>query len=51
MPAPQPSRLLFIDNLRSVLIVLVLTMHAAVTYSGLGSWYYSQAFPLCVGVT
>ena len=35
-------RLLFIDNIRWVMIMLVLSMHAAVTYSGLGSWYYKE---------
>jgi fucose 4-O-acetylase-like acetyltransferase len=33
-------RLLFIDNLRSTLIILVISMHAAGTYSPLGNWYY-----------
>ncbi|HEV2480905.1 MAG TPA: acyltransferase family protein [Puia sp.] len=32
-------RLLFIDNIRWVMIMLVLSMHAAVTYGGHGSWY------------
>jgi fucose 4-O-acetylase-like acetyltransferase len=35
-------RLLFLDNLRGLMIVLVVTMHAAVTYSGIGSWYYKE---------
>jgi len=35
-------RLLFIDNLRWVMIMLVLSMHAAVTYSHLGSWYFME---------
>jgi glucans biosynthesis protein C len=33
-------RLLFIDNLRSTMIILVISMHAADTYSPLGNWYY-----------
>ena len=37
-----PSRLEFIDNLRWVMIVLVVSMHAAVTYSHLGSWYFME---------
>lgn len=45
-PAPGPvaatARLPFIDNLRWVMIMLVLSMHAAVTYSGHGSWYYNE---------
>src|SRR5579863_9311389 len=35
-------RLLYIDNLRWTMIVLVVTLHAAVTYSGMGSWYYKE---------
>ncbi|HLZ89835.1 MAG TPA: acyltransferase family protein, partial [Puia sp.] len=46
-PAPAgaaaiTARLPFIDNLRWVMIMLVLSMHAAVTYSGHGSWYYNE---------
>ena len=40
--AGPPSRLPFIDNLRWVMIVLVVSMHAAVTYSHLGGWYYKE---------
>ena len=36
------ARLIFVDNLRWVMIMLVLSMHAAVTYSGHGSWYYNE---------
>ncbi len=36
------TRLEFIDNLRWVMIVLVVSMHAAVTYSHLGSWYFME---------
>jgi peptidoglycan/LPS O-acetylase OafA/YrhL len=43
------NRLLFIDNLRWVMIMLVLSMHAAVTYSGHGSWYYKEASHLNLG--
>jgi hypothetical protein len=42
MAAPIHSRLAFIDNLRWVMIVLVVSMHAAVTYSHLGSWYFME---------
>lgn len=38
--APQKTRLLFIDNLRILLISLVVVQHLAVTYGALGSWYY-----------
>ncbi|GAA0532075.1 fucose 4-O-acetylase-like acetyltransferase [Rhizomicrobium palustre] len=41
--AGQPlKRLDYIDNLRWVVIVLVLGVHAAVTYSHVGSWYYNS---------
>ena len=39
-------RLLFIDNVRWVIILLVLSMHAADTYSPLGNWYYREHRPL-----
>lgn len=39
---PAATRLAFIDNLRWVMIVLVVSMHAAVTYSHLGSWYFME---------
>jgi peptidoglycan/LPS O-acetylase OafA/YrhL len=38
----------YVDNLRLLLIVLVLGTHSAITYSGLGSWYYTQPLPLSV---
>src|SRR5947209_6082480 len=44
-----PARLLFIDNLRWTMIVLVITMHAAVTYSNLGRWYYNEKAQLDQG--
>ena len=47
LPA-QPSRLrlLFIDNLRWTMIILVISMHAADTYSPLGNWYFEDKRPL-----
>ncbi len=36
---PAPSRIAWIDNLRTLMIVLVVNMHACVTYSHVGSWY------------
>ena len=41
-PGPKTGRMLFIDNLRLLMIALVVVQHAAVTYSGLGSWYYVE---------
>jgi fucose 4-O-acetylase-like acetyltransferase len=34
------ERLLYIDNLRLLVIVLVVSIHLAVTVSGFGNWYY-----------
>ncbi len=42
-PALASRRKLFVDNLRWSMIVLVISMHAAVTYSPFGSWYYRDA--------
>jgi fucose 4-O-acetylase-like acetyltransferase len=39
-PAATGTRLTFIDNIRWMLIVLVICHHAAVTYSHVGGWYY-----------
>jgi glucan biosynthesis protein C len=39
MSAAQ-SRLHWVDHLRMLMIVLVVNMHACVTYSHVGSWYY-----------
>jgi len=41
LPVSAP-RMLFIDNIRWVIIMLVLSMHAAVTYSNQGGWYYCE---------
>ncbi len=42
-------RLFFIDNLRWTMIILVISMHAADTYSPLGSWYFTDRVPLSPG--
>src|SRR5210317_482696 len=36
------QRQAWIDNLRVTVIVLVVILHTAVTYSGLGGWYYKE---------
>ena len=36
------TRLTYLDNLRSFIIFLVICLHSAVTYSGMGSWYYIE---------
>lgn len=46
---PTPHRLLYIDNLRWSAISMVVVMHAAVTYSPFGSWYYREHPPLGLG--
>lgn len=41
-PVATKARLDFIDNLRWVMIVLVVSVHAAVTYSHVGGWYFME---------
>jgi glucan biosynthesis protein C len=36
------ARLAFVDNLRILLITLVVAVHTAITYGGVGSWYYTE---------
>lgn len=43
---PSRPRMLFIDNLRWTMIILVISMHAADTYSPLGNWYFEDRRPL-----
>ncbi|KLU62359.1 glucans biosynthesis protein C [Peptococcaceae bacterium CEB3] len=40
---PSKERLLYIDNLRLLMIAFVVMHHLAVTYSGVGSWYYHES--------
>ncbi len=42
----RKPRLDWIDNLRWLVIVLVVLVHVCVTYSGLGSWYYHEEVEL-----
>ena len=37
-----PSRYPYLDYLRVFLVLMVIVQHAAVTYSGLGGWYYKE---------
>jgi glucans biosynthesis protein C len=46
---PSVPRLLFIDNIRWSMIVLVLSMHACDTYSPFGNWYYVDRQPTDLG--
>jgi surface polysaccharide O-acyltransferase-like enzyme len=36
------SRINWLDNLRVTVIILVVILHTAVTYSGMGGWYYQE---------
>lgn len=36
------ARLLFVDNIRVLLTILVLLHHLMITYAGTGSWYYTE---------
>jgi glucan biosynthesis protein C len=38
----KSSRLVYIDNLRSMVITFVVMIHVGVTYSGMGMWYYKE---------
>ena len=40
--AKNGNRLLYIDNIRLLMIILVVMMHLAVTYSNIGSWFYND---------
>ena len=45
------NRLAYIDNIRLIVIILVLIQHVSVTYSGFGNWYYMEAASLGIGQT
>ena len=49
--ARSGSRLLFIDNIRWSMILLVLSMHACDTYSPFGNWYYVDRQKAGLGTT
>jgi glucan biosynthesis protein C len=38
----EKGRIAYIDNIRWLMIAMVVAMHACVTYSGLGSWFYIE---------
>lgn len=42
----EKNRFLYIDNLRLFLICFVVMVHLAVTYSGIGSWYFMDTTEL-----
>ena len=39
----------WVDNIRWTVIIMVVVVHACVTYSGLGSWYYKEPRVLDIG--
>jgi surface polysaccharide O-acyltransferase-like enzyme len=39
------TRFAYLDNVRSLVIILVIAIHSAVTYSGDGGWYYIEGSP------
>jgi glucan biosynthesis protein C len=41
----KEGRLLFVDNLRILLIILVIIFHVAITYGAIGLWYYHEGPP------
>jgi fucose 4-O-acetylase-like acetyltransferase len=43
---PKAPRLLFVDNIRWVMIILVVSMHCADTYSPIGNWYFTDRTPV-----
>jgi glucan biosynthesis protein C len=47
--ARSGPRLLFIDNIRWTMIILVLSMHACDTYSPFGNWYYTDRQTMGLG--
>jgi glucans biosynthesis protein C len=49
VPQASQRRLLFIDNIRWTMILLVLSMHAVDTYSPFGNWYYRDHAPVGFG--
>jgi len=47
-PQPRPStkpRMLYIDNVRIVLISMVVLLHLAITYGATGDWWYNEKVP------
>jgi peptidoglycan/LPS O-acetylase OafA/YrhL len=47
--ARSAKRLLFIDNIRWTMIILVLSMHASDTYSPFGNWYFTDRRAMGLG--
>lgn len=45
MMANKRPRLLYVDNLRTLLIIMVILWHMAVTYGAPGFWPYQESQP------
>jgi glucans biosynthesis protein C len=57
LPEPSGNRILFIDNIRYLMIVFVVILHAALSYAPTMSWWYawdpvtnSRLFDVIVGI-
>jgi len=42
MAQKSREQILYINNLRTLLITLILMLHIAITYGASGSWYYYE---------
>src|SRR4051812_36015757 len=42
MSIVSSTRFVWVDNLRTLLIALVVSLHACVTYSHVGGWYFKE---------
>jgi glucan biosynthesis protein C len=49
--ATAGTRVAWIDNIRWTVIAMVVLMHACVTYSGMGSWFYKETLPQDIAST
>ena len=50
MSPQNNSKLLYINNLRILLIIMIVLIHIAITYGADGSWYYSEQTDLVSGI-
>jgi glucan biosynthesis protein C len=48
-PSQSKPRMFYIDNLRILLIILVISHHIAITYGAPGGWYYRDGEPGALG--
>jgi hypothetical protein len=51
LSVPAGARLAWVDNIRWTMIAMVVLMHACVTYSGMGSWFYNETLPQDIAST